>query len=77
MLLPIGLLMAYFTFVHAVTIASLRYRLPLEPFLIVLAAEPLARAGQWLSKRFRCIRSRSNTFQMIDISRPLRGKGSQ
>jgi len=49
MLLPIGLLMAYFTFVHAVTIASLRYRLPLEPFLIVLAAEPLARAGQWLS----------------------------
>jgi 4-amino-4-deoxy-L-arabinose transferase-like glycosyltransferase len=30
-------LIAYFTLVHTVTIASIRYRLPLEPFLIVLA----------------------------------------
>ncbi len=42
-LLPIYLLIAFFTLLHVVTIASLRYRLPLEPFLIVLAAEPLCR----------------------------------
>lgn len=37
-LLPIYLLIAYFTLLHTLTIASLRYRLPLEPFLIILAA---------------------------------------
>lgn len=46
-LLPVYLLIGYFTFVHMVTIASLRYRLPLEPFLILLAAAPL---GTLLSK---------------------------
>jgi hypothetical protein len=38
----IYLVVGYFTLVHIVTIASLRYRLPLEPLLIILAAEPLA-----------------------------------
>lgn len=42
-LLPIYLLIDYFTLVHVVTIASLRYRLPIEPFLIVMAAYPLGR----------------------------------
>lgn len=42
LLAPLYLIIGYFTFVHVVTIASLRYRLPLEPLLIVLAAEPLA-----------------------------------
>ena len=42
MLAPIYLIVGYFTFVHVVTIASLRYRLPLEPLLIAMAAEPLA-----------------------------------
>jgi 4-amino-4-deoxy-L-arabinose transferase-like glycosyltransferase len=42
-LLPIYLMVGYFTFVHMITIASLRYRLPLEPFLILLAAWPLSR----------------------------------
>ncbi len=37
-LLPIYLLIVYFTMLHTLTIASLRYRLPLEPFLIILAA---------------------------------------
>jgi 4-amino-4-deoxy-L-arabinose transferase-like glycosyltransferase len=46
-LLPIYALMGYFTFVHVVTISSLRYRLPLEPFLIILAAGALA----FLSRR--------------------------
>lgn len=41
LLAPLYLIIGYFTFVHIVTIASLRYRLPLEPLLIVLAAEPL------------------------------------
>lgn len=41
-LAPLYLVIGYFTFVHVVTIASLRYRLPIEPILIVLAAEPLS-----------------------------------
>jgi 4-amino-4-deoxy-L-arabinose transferase-like glycosyltransferase len=40
-IVPIYLLIAYFTLVHVITIASLRYRLPIEPILILLAAEPL------------------------------------
>lgn len=39
---PLYLIVGYFTFVHVVTVASLRYRLPIEPILILLAAEPLA-----------------------------------
>ena len=39
-LAPLYLIIGYFTFVHVVTIASLRYRLPVEPLLIILAAEP-------------------------------------
>jgi hypothetical protein len=41
-LAPIYLIIGYFTFVHVVTIASLRYRFPVEPLLIIMAAEPLA-----------------------------------
>lgn len=48
---PIYLLIAFFTLVYTVTIASLRYRLPLEPFLIVLAAEPLRRVFAFLVAR--------------------------
>jgi hypothetical protein len=44
LLAPLYLIIAYFTFVYVVTIASIRYRLPLEPLLIILAAEPLAAA---------------------------------
>jgi hypothetical protein len=39
---PIFALVAIFTLLHMVVIASLRYRLPLEPFLIALAAGPLS-----------------------------------
>jgi len=42
LLAPFYLVFGYFTFVHVVTIASLRYRFPLEPLLIILAAEPIA-----------------------------------
>jgi 4-amino-4-deoxy-L-arabinose transferase-like glycosyltransferase len=41
-LAPIYLLIGYFTLLHMVVIASIRYRLPLEPFLILLACEPIA-----------------------------------
>lgn len=39
---PLYLIVGYFTVVHVITIASLRYRLPIEPILVLLAAEPLA-----------------------------------
>ena len=42
-LIPIYVLIGYFTVVHIVVIASIRYRLPLEPFLILLASEPIAK----------------------------------
>jgi hypothetical protein len=51
--LPILLFIAYTTAVHMVTIASLRYRFPMEPFLVVLAAPVIAEAGRWLVKRIR------------------------
>jgi hypothetical protein len=41
-------LIAYFTFVHVVTIASLRYRVPIEPFFLVLGADSLALAFERL-----------------------------
>ena len=41
--LPFYLTIGYFTALYVVTIASIRYRLPIEPLLIVLAAEPIAR----------------------------------
>jgi 4-amino-4-deoxy-L-arabinose transferase-like glycosyltransferase len=48
MLAPVCLIVGYFTLVHVVTIASLRYRLPIEPLLIILAAEPIAAfAARW------------------------------
>jgi hypothetical protein len=37
-LLPIYILIGYMTLIHCFTIASLRYRLPIEPFLIILAS---------------------------------------
>jgi 4-amino-4-deoxy-L-arabinose transferase-like glycosyltransferase len=42
-LLPFYIAIAYFTALHTLTIPSIRYRLPLEPLLMVLAAGPLAR----------------------------------
>jgi hypothetical protein len=42
LLAPLYLIVGYFTVVHVIIIASLRYRLPIEPILILLAAEPLA-----------------------------------
>ena len=40
-LTPLFLLVGYYVFVHVVTIASLRYRLPIEPFFVVLGADSL------------------------------------
>ena len=46
-LLPVYVTIAYFTALHAVTIASIRYRLLIEPLLIALAASPLARLARF------------------------------
>jgi len=37
-LMPLYVLIAYFTALHTLTIASLRYRLPIEPYLILFAS---------------------------------------
>jgi 4-amino-4-deoxy-L-arabinose transferase-like glycosyltransferase len=50
-LAPIYLMIGYFTFVHVVTIASLRYRLPIEPLLIILAAAALGPLANWRGQR--------------------------
>ena len=39
---PLYLLITYFTLIHVIAIASLRYRLPIEPAIIVLAAGSIA-----------------------------------
>jgi hypothetical protein len=51
LIFPIYLLIAYYTFIHVVVIASLRYRLPIEPFFLILGADCLYR----LSQKFRRI----------------------
>ena len=38
-LIPIFSLIVYLTLVHMVTIGSIRYRFPLEPFLIICASQ--------------------------------------
>lgn len=40
-LTPMFLLITYFTLIHMMVIASLRYRLPLEPFMILLASHAI------------------------------------
>ncbi len=51
-LAPIYALIGYYTVVHCIVIASLRYRLPLEPFLIVMASYPLAQIVAKFQARF-------------------------
>jgi len=48
---PMLLFMIYLTAIHMVTIGSIRYRLPVEPFLIIIAARSfmeLFGSHQWL-----------------------------
>jgi hypothetical protein len=47
-LFPMYCAIGYFTLVYTVTIASLRYRLPLESFLIAMAAVPLSTLLRWM-----------------------------
>jgi 4-amino-4-deoxy-L-arabinose transferase-like glycosyltransferase len=42
---------AYLTLIHTIFIGSLRYRLPLEPFMIMFAAVATMRLGRWYSSR--------------------------
>jgi Dolichyl-phosphate-mannose-protein mannosyltransferase len=47
-LLPIALFVGYLTAIHMITIGSIRYRFPMEPFLAVLAGAPAA----WIVRRW-------------------------
>lgn len=47
---PVFMIIAYLTAVHMVTIGSIRYRLPIEPFLIVLACFALHYLFNWYRK---------------------------
>jgi 4-amino-4-deoxy-L-arabinose transferase-like glycosyltransferase len=55
---PIYLLIGYFTFIHVIVIASIRYRIPLEPFLILLAVDPLIDG-------LRAVRNRFSTLPVV------------
>ena len=52
-IVPIYLLIGFFTLVHVVSISSIRYRLPLEPFLIALAALPMAPAWRLRAQKYK------------------------
>ena len=54
LLAPLYLSIAYFTGVYLVTVASLRYRFPIEPLLVMLAAEPLGAAMRRLCPWYKC-----------------------
>lgn len=47
---PLLLFIGYLTAVHMIMVGSIRYRLPLEPFLIVFAAAAFTRGGRLLSR---------------------------
>ena len=47
-LILLTLLFAYFLAIHIVTASSVRFRLPAEPLLIVMASCALSKAGSWL-----------------------------
>ena len=52
-LLPIYSIIGYLTFVHMITIGSIRYRFPIEPFLIIFASYfliDIVREKNWFSK---------------------------
>lgn len=49
--LPVYLIILYFTVIHTVTIASLRYRLPLAPFLIVISTQFIVQLKEKIYER--------------------------
>lgn len=60
-LAPLYGLIVFFTALHCVVIASLRYRLPIEPFLIVMASGALSAAWTRLAvPGFSPLRSKAN-----------------
>jgi len=63
---PIVLTAGYLSLVHMITIGSIRYRFPLEPFLIVLGTYPIAR----LLERLRRVRGGGSSIENSGISAP-------
>ena len=56
--MPIFALIGYLTLVHMVTIGSIRYRFPLEPFLIIFASNffiDIAKKYRWFGKVERIV----------------------
>lgn len=51
-LVPIYALIAYFTLIHMIVISSLRYRVPIEPFMIIVAAFALSFLVQQIKSKF-------------------------
>ena len=51
LVLPIFLFIFYLTIIHAVTIGSIRYRYPIEPFLIIFTSFSLSKLFSW-AKRY-------------------------
>jgi hypothetical protein len=50
-LFPIFALIAYYTLIHIVVISSLRYRLPVEPFFLILGADCLSRFYDYIAEK--------------------------
>ncbi len=59
---PILLLALYLTAVHSVTIGSIRYRLPLEPFIIILGAVVIDELSRKITTR-RLSKASSHTYK--------------
>lgn len=51
-IVPMGLFIGYLTAVHMVFVGSVRYRLPVEPFLIVFAALAMAKLVDYGARKF-------------------------
>jgi len=67
---PVLALIGYYTLVHVVLAASLRYRLPLEPFLIVLASVAVARLARcWPAGRALVNRLTGEAAMPIHVDR--------
>ncbi|MGH6685057.1 MAG: hypothetical protein ACRECA_14260 [Pseudolabrys sp.] len=60
---PILAFTAYLTLVNVVFVASIRYRLPIEPFMILFAATALARFG----RRWAPVRSLLDRFDSVPV----------
>ena len=55
----------YLTLTHMIFIGSIRYRLPLEPFMIMFAAVAITRLGRWFKAGHRQASERTADHAMV------------